>query len=286
MVVSMTQDEKGPIIDICIVADKARCPLNYEVISRAYDDPSTEADVWKDGFFAFSRVLRYICISRSIPKNAFVCNVVADLAITNAGDIVPSGFAAIEFCADSKSFLGEKALRKKQLCIRTMPRESAVDAVNDVIVLAKLKKPPTGYSLAGEVDGLLICYKYGTIPADFPGVRPEGAANVYPNLPYPIHPLSHATPNQPIPGTPTEAGGYQRQSAPAPVNAAGYSTLDRQYSVAAKLGIEGVPFELSHLLTGNDNQRRDLPYLKPASADRLESEFNYEFLVEQTVLDN
>jgi len=284
MVVSMTQDEKGPITDVCIVADKARCPLNYEVISRAYDDPHTEADVWKDGFFAFSRVLRYICISRAVPKNAFVCNVVADIAITNAGDIVPSGFAAIEFCADTR----EKALRKKQLCIRTMPRESAVDAVNEVIVLAKIKKPPTGFSLAGEIDGLLICYKYGTIPADFPGARNDGAASVYPNLPYPIHPLSHsATPGQPIPATPTDAGGYQRQGAPAAsVDPAGYSTLDRQYSLGVKLGIEGVPFELSQLLTGNDNQRRDIPYLKHASADRLESEFNYDFIVEQTILDN
>jgi len=269
----------NPITDICIVTDKTKCPQNYEVISKAYDDPTIEADVWKDGFFAFNRVLRYICISRTVPKNAFVCNIVADVAVSNIGDIVPSGFTAIESCADSR----EKALRKKQLCIRTMPRESAVDAVNDVILLAKSKKPPTGYSLAGEIDGLLLCFKYGTIPADFPGAKPEGAG-VYPNLPYPIHPLSHsASRGSQIAATPTE-DGHQKQSAVPAVSAAGYSTLDRQYSLGVKIGIEGVPFELNHLFTSNNSQRRNLPFLKPASADRLEAEFNYDFNTEQAVL--
>lgn len=115
-------------------------------------------------------------------RGASVVSVVADVAVGNAGDVVPPGFTPILHTEDTR----EKALRKKQLSVRIVPRVSAVDAVSDLVLLARLKKPPQGYTLAGfppppsptspphpapccsEIDGLMLCFKYGTIPEDFP----------------------------------------------------------------------------------------------------------------------
>ena len=52
------------------------------------------------------------------------------------------------------------------MCVRMMPLETAVDAVCDVVILAKTKHAPAGYTIAGDVDGLMICFKYSTIPDD------------------------------------------------------------------------------------------------------------------------
>jgi hypothetical protein len=50
---------------------------NYQIISCRYyvqivkagDDATCEADVWKDGFFAMSRVYRYIAVCRQAQQN-------------------------------------------------------------------------------------------------------------------------------------------------------------------------------------------------------------------------
>lgn len=46
-----------------------------------------------------------------------------------------------------------------------------MDAITDIIVLSKQKRPPKGYTSAGDIDGLMICYKqtpiaetYGRLP--------------------------------------------------------------------------------------------------------------------------
>lgn len=48
-------------------------------------------------------------------------------------------------------FQEEKSLRKKYLCVRTVARDAVVDAVGEIILLSKLKKPPRNYSSAGLV---------------------------------------------------------------------------------------------------------------------------------------
>uniref|UniRef100_A0A914W046 MABP domain-containing protein n=1 Tax=Plectus sambesii TaxID=2011161 RepID=A0A914W046_9BILA len=149
----------NPLTAICIVADKNRCPTGFLPIAKSFDD-QTEADVWKDGFFTLSRVYRYIAFSKVIQPNAFVVNVVADVCVVADREVVPSGFVPIELTDDTR----EKALRKKQLCVRYVPRDTAVDAVCDLIILTRQKKPPNGYSMAGDIDGLTICYKFGVIP--------------------------------------------------------------------------------------------------------------------------
>lgn len=271
-----------PLTDLCIVSDKSRSPPGYTVISRAHDDPSYDTDLWKDSLFSFSRIYRYICISHSPPSNSLVCNVVADIALVNDKDFVPTGYMPLEYTVDSK----EKALRKKVLCVKTVPREFAVDAVSDFIILVRQKAPPHGYTKAGDLEGLMLCYKYSVIPADFPFKSSDISGNsssVCPNLPYPIHPLSygktngadsqHSTPTRRAPSPPVAASAYGSGS---PVS----STVHRQLSVVSVLsGIEGLPFELNSKVRSSQNQHT-LPKIKTITAN----DFDYDFSLENAVL--
>jgi ESCRT-I complex subunit MVB12 len=45
--------------------------------------------------------------------------------------------------------IDQKAWRKRQLCYKLVRREQAASAVTDIIIMARLKKAPVGFSLAG-----------------------------------------------------------------------------------------------------------------------------------------
>lgn len=80
--------------------------------------------------------------------------------------------------------LEERALKKKFICVRFSQRNDAMDALTDIIVLNRNKRPPKGYVSAGyvladnidqysifrEVDGAMICFKASAIPASY-GVK-------------------------------------------------------------------------------------------------------------------
>uniref|UniRef100_A0A915J7F5 Multivesicular body subunit 12A n=1 Tax=Romanomermis culicivorax TaxID=13658 RepID=A0A915J7F5_ROMCU len=275
---------ENPITEICIISDKNRCPPNFTVVSRAYDDSSFDGDLWKDSLFSFSRIYRYVCFSKLVPVNCYTCNVIAEIALVNDKDHVPTGFTPIDYTIDTK----EKALRKKILCIRSVPREFAVDAVSDFMILARQKRPPPLYTIAGELEGLLLCYKYGVIPPNFPNLNSPDltrpTSDSYSSLPYPIHPLTHGSAFGP--STPTSMASPQPQvvdSRSSQLNGIQSATnYGRQSSLSSSVhstGIEGLPFELNPRIKSTKN-KKVLPVIKPLSVD----EFDYDFSIESTVL--
>lgn len=85
-------------------------------------------------------------------------------------------------------FQGEKTFQKKVLWIKISYRFFTNTAVDDLIFLAKTKRPPSGYSYIGEINGLLLCIRFAPIPnndvASASAQRPE----IRPNIPPPIPP--------------------------------------------------------------------------------------------------
>lgn len=85
--------------------------------------------------------------------------MITDLAIISEKEAVPTNFVCIDFTADTSKvlnfeelilgFLEERALRKKFLCVRFTQRNDAIDALTDIIVLNKAKRPPKGFASAG-----------------------------------------------------------------------------------------------------------------------------------------
>lgn len=70
------------------------------------------------------------------------------------------GFSILTRTADTE----HKAWRKKQICYRLAKRGSVTQAVTDVILCSKTKLAPEGFIMAGEINGVTVCFKSGPIP--------------------------------------------------------------------------------------------------------------------------
>ncbi|KAJ1352584.1 hypothetical protein KIN20_008973 [Parelaphostrongylus tenuis] len=73
-------------------------------ITRCHDD-GADADLWRESAFSlWSRPVRYLAISREIPKATIrgTVSLVSDITVVKDTDPMPHGFIAIDFCADSR----------------------------------------------------------------------------------------------------------------------------------------------------------------------------------------
>jgi len=88
----------------------------------------------------------------------------------------PKEFSQVSRTADSD----QKAWRKRQLIYKLSKRGTVTQAVTDIILCSKLKVAPDGFKLAGDINGVLICYKTSAIPVRLsppvPGVGVPGPA--------------------------------------------------------------------------------------------------------------
>ncbi|KRX93185.1 Multivesicular body subunit 12B [Trichinella pseudospiralis] len=220
-----------PITEIIFVADKTKAPPHYHVISKAEDDTSCEADLWKDSFFNFNRNYRYLCYSRSENASQASGMIIADVCLVNEKDKIPTNYAAVEWTYDSR----EKCLRRKRLCVRRVHRSVAIDAVCNIVLLAKSKAPPVGYFCAGDIEGFLLCYKFCAMYSrDRNSVVASG-------LPYPENSslISNLYPRVPQPNSQkTITSEENHTSLKTSLRTAVLSPLQSQS------GVEGVPFEL------------------------------------------
>lgn len=69
------------------------------------------------------------------------------------------GFSILTRTADTE----HKAWRKRQICYRLAKRGSVKQAVTDIILCSKMKTAPDGFTMAGEINGVTICFKIGPI---------------------------------------------------------------------------------------------------------------------------
>ena len=76
----------------------------------------------------------------------------------------------------SVSVVEERALKKKFICVRFTQRNDAIDAVSDIIVLNRNKRPPRGYTTAGDVDGAHIAFHVAPIASTYGVTQNKPAA--------------------------------------------------------------------------------------------------------------
>lgn len=155
----------GPISGLCIVADHTRAPPGYTVIKKTYDDPTKDADLHRDGIF--KRIDRYMCITRyPFP------NIVEDIILITTNSNPPSLYTPLQLTVDTN----ENATSKKVICVRMSPRQKVSKAVGDIIFLCRQRRPPPGYTLLGELNGLMMCYSEWTVDNE-PANRCSGITN-------------------------------------------------------------------------------------------------------------
>uniref|UniRef100_A0A914EM61 Multivesicular body subunit 12A n=1 Tax=Acrobeloides nanus TaxID=290746 RepID=A0A914EM61_9BILA len=260
----MGEENVLPIVSICIIADRNKGPPGFTPILKTHDE-SIEADIWKEGWGIFNRTVRYLAISRQITADTSSFEVVNDIAIIEAKEAVPNGFTCVDFTADSK----EKALRKKYFCVRFLPRNDAVDAVTDIIVLSKNKRPPKGYTSAGDIDGLLICFKQTPIAETY-GRLPHSKSN-----PSTLYPSIGGSGSSEIRHSTSDISKMHTND----VNA---FTIKTPLNGTVK-GIDGVPFKLNAKFANALTQKTDHP-LPEIQDPRVSQKYIYNFSLERSIV--
>ncbi|XP_026848252.1 multivesicular body subunit 12A [Drosophila persimilis] len=292
--------DNRPITSLHIVQDFERCPKNFSAIHRTYDQDA-DADLWRDYSIFGRQNTRYLCLSKSEGLPDYV---VETLQVIADKTTPPKEYSLLSRTADSD----QKAWRKRQIAYKLSKRGSVTQAVTDIIVCSKLKVAPDGFKLAGDINGVLICYKTGAIPVRLPPPVPAGAAAATAGggtceVEQALNRLNlqgqrHS--RGPLPQPPTAEhhdyeeiqANYQINSPqrPAPPRPAGSSAVvggegRAAYGGTGTLGtyteLEGVPFVMDVRLQRNQ-PGTDLPILPELST--LLRSLDYDFQLERQVL--
>lgn len=277
----MTDNEDWPITGVVIVADITKCPAGYMTISRTYDG-AEEADLWRDGLFG-RRVTRYMCVQRSAPVQGK--DVLVDVCIINDRDPLPAGFTALDYTSDTR----EKATKKKLICLRWMNANLTNSAMSELIILPKsTRRPPNGYTLIGELNNLMLCYKMANMKTQSPMGQHKSdpsmnMSDLSNNLPYALHPAKENAYTQGSPAgySPHGPSSYHGTRIGPPQRT--MSSL----SATAVTPLTGVPWQLSPKLTELDNLKNiQIPEIRYKTIMDIESQYKYQFDVERAAKAN
>lgn len=248
-----------PVTAICIVEDPTKCPPGFQVVDKTFDQ-DTDADLWKDGFFG-RRITRYICLSK---EQGVGSEIVESITVVGEKDSPPDGFILLMYTQDSE----QRATRKKHLCYKLVPKYKVQSAVTDIIVLSKLKKPPSGFTSAGELNSLLICYKLGKVSSP-QKQNSNGGINF---VPYPVKPATEDCDD--------DVTSSKAPSFPSLNYNLGTRTL--QGTLGLSSVIDDIPFDINPRY--KDVRRLTefvMPNITIKSKQQLDSEYCYDFQVEK-----
>ncbi|KAF6212263.1 hypothetical protein GE061_012784 [Apolygus lucorum] len=152
-IIKTLPDDK-PITAIGILEDLSKRPEGFFIVSKTHDLDS-DADLWRGNSFFGGRVTRYLCLSKT---QGIADYIVDSIGIIGEKDTPPDGYCLVSKTLDTDA----KAWKKRQICYSLTRRNLATMAVTDIILLSKCKKAPEGFKLAGDINGLAVCFKVNT----------------------------------------------------------------------------------------------------------------------------
>jgi len=276
--------DNRPVTSLQIVEDHDKCPRNFVPIHRTYDQDS-DADLWRETNILFGkRTARYLCLSKSEGLPEYI---VETLKVVAEREPPGEGFSLLTRTADSE----QKAWRKKQIAYKLSKRGSVTQAVTDVILCAKLRVAPDGFTLAGEVNSIMVCFKTGPVthrvPPSVPVPRPLSAVD---ELRSSLHYINISSTAAQTPPQSTVHNDYEiirssyKITSPA-VRSAPNPPLKHQYStLGAHSDVEGVPFVLHPNLSSTNPVLELKAHDLIAKVTAAVANLKYEFHLERQIL--
>ncbi|GAB0097476.1 Multivesicular body subunit 12A [Sergentomyia squamirostris] len=264
--------DNRPITNLILVENCEKCPKNFTPIHLTYDQDS-DADLWRESSLFGKHPGRYLCISKADDTTRDL--VIETISVIGANEAAPAGFSTIKQTTDNV----QKAWRKRQLVFKYADRKNAQKAVTDIIICSKSKKAPSGFLIAGEINGLTLCYKLGPASRPLPKLpslsdadKIENKNSIFPSLDtlsisniYENTTNSPQLPSRPAPKPPTT---------PQSPTSSFYGTLGG----ATYAELEGVPFLL------NPNLRRQSEINVPPYKSTISANIEYDFTLERQIL--
>ncbi|XP_037936118.1 multivesicular body subunit 12A-like [Teleopsis dalmanni] len=293
--------DNRPITSLQIVEDYEKCPKNFSSVHRTYDQDA-DADLWRENNILFGRqTTRYLCLSKTEGLPEYV---VETLKVIAEKIQPPKEFSLLSRTADTE----QKAWRKRQIAYKLSKRGTVTHAVTDIILCSKMKIAPDGFKLAGDINGVLVCFKTGTVPVRLPPPVPGlqspqingncNSSNGSTEIEKALNRLNlnggnNWNPQQPLPPVPKDTehdyeeiqASYQINSplrpAPRPPSTA-VATNTSGHSVGtlgAYTELDGVPFIINPILKQTNQTLETLPQI----TDVLKG-LDYDFQMERQIL--
>lgn len=155
------------------------------------------------------------------------------------------------------------------MCARFTPRNDALDAVTDIVIMSKSKRPPKGYTSAGDIDGLILCFKVSTIPETYARLShsKSNPGTLYPDLPH-----------KPS----IDDSGYRHSTSDLELNNAVRNEV-ANFTIRMPKGIrgvDGIPFKLSAELE-NAARKKNAEDLPELIDPQISLNFDYNFATER-----
>lgn len=215
---------------------------------------------------------RFLCITRIWPlvnmrtlgsdRNL----ILEDVKLINERETPPPSYTALAYTYDTR----EKGTAKRLICVKMAERQPGMKCICDIVFLYRAKRPPQSYTIIGEINGLQMCVKEGTVPATT--ISPTNAdpqSNLYPN---PLTDTSYQTTQQRRPS----------------MDYSNTNTLSKKTD--EKEILDGIPFEINskYLNEMRNNQQRNgltgLESFRILTPYEIDQYFNYDFHVEKSSL--
>jgi hypothetical protein len=260
-------DTNLPITGICLVSKPNNVPTGYLCIRKAHDDTNRDADLMPDSIL--ERKDRFLCITRAWPLTDMRtlagdrALVLEDIKLINERDNPPANYNVLTYTSDTR----EKGTAKRLICVKMVDRQGGMKCVCDIIFLYRAKRPPQLYTIIGDINGLQMCVKEGTVQSSMP----EPQSKLYQN---------------PLTGTDLYGTSQQPQRRLS-MDYSNTSTLTKKTD--EKEILDGIPFEINpkylnemrNNRNGNGNGLTGLDSFRILSSYEIEQYYNYDFHIEQ-----
>jgi len=258
-------DQNMPITGICLVSKGANVPTGYICIRKAYDDQTRDADLMADSLL--ERKDRFLCVTRAYPLADNKALVLEDIKLINERESPPTSYQTLNLTVDTR----EKGTSKRTICVKMVNRQAGMKSINDIIFLYRAKRPPQSYTLIGEINGLQMCIKEGTVPP-FRQPPPPPIQQQQPGSSmYPLVIGSNSGSNI----------DYQQQQS-------FYESATMARHAQENVYIEGIPFKINpkylQQTNGGRNDPNDFSWLDTLQIldiNQIEQKFSYDFSLER-----
>ncbi|CAF1345505.1 unnamed protein product [Rotaria sordida] len=258
---SSMNDTNLPITGICLISKPGNVPTGYQCIRKVFDDQSRDADLMADSLL--ERKDRFVCITRIFPLAGNKTLVLEDVKLINERESPPPGYYGLLETIDTRA----KGTAKRTICVKLADRQAGMKCICDIIFLYHSKRPPAFYTSIGDINGLQMYVKEGTVPPFRAPSSSQASSHLYPN---PMNDQSYYGPQQ----------SY---------NTSEYSSTHTIPKKSDEKDIlEGIPFTINpKYLNGNRNGANNLSGLdsfRILSPYEIEQYFNYDFNLERSFM--
>ena len=203
---------------------------------------------------------RFLCITRAYALAGNRTLILEDVKLIPDRESPPANYIPLTQTVDTY----EKGTSKRVICVKQEERQAGMKCICDIIFLHRSKRPPQFYTSIGEINGLQMCVKEGSVPP----LRVSSPSSVYPD-PSGLRSASHYSPE------------YQHQTSE---NGGMPGTLTKKGD--EKEILDGIPFQINpkYLV---DHRRRaqagsDLDSIEVLSPYDIEKFFYYDFNLERS----